>query len=605
MTKLRYTNALRPNYTGFTLLEVLVALVIFSAVLVGVAQLTDRTTSETKASVAAAHMRVIGEAAIAYIKQNETTGVNLRANTNATNPFVITVEDLQNAANGGFLDPSYGATNPYGHGVCVLVVKPNAASNRLFAMVVASGGVAIDDELQLASLASQLGVGGGAIYQDSIGVVPQATVQDVIQGAGGTWQVNLAAAPGNAFRQASINNVPCANGNAHAVTFGHPFMALWLTELALGGGATGDYLYRDAQVGNEGWNTMNTPIIMETNASVAEGGLCGTTASNPLGAIARDTTLGVVLSCVDTNADGLGDTWRRAGSRFWGDPADTFGALGTCDASNERQTRVVRNPSVGTGPRAYTCDGINTWLPLAVADDGSLTVPGALDVTGNADIGGNLNVDGNTILGDGVGSDQTDVFGELFLRTAQTKGQSCPGQSYGRENLTDRLLYCNPVTNTWADLASSGSIVAYTYRDTGPDIMVFNLNRPPNPGPFRNSYNYINTPSISCQGRTLATVLYGLNFYVDQSWGDSGFGRHREDVMAESFFYVNGVNVDRLEVGGNVRSGYEIVGQGIPFSSMVEASCVGDQISLSATIAHTEIEKVFSIRNAWVTVILN
>ncbi|ACT52146.1 shufflon system plasmid conjugative transfer pilus tip adhesin PilV [Methylovorus glucosotrophus] len=74
-------------------------------------------------------------------------------------------------------------------------------------------------------------------------------------------------------------------------------------------------------------------------------------------------------------------TWQPQGSAYWKDPVSTKAALNTipCDASTAWQTRIVQTPSVGTGPRAYTCNG-SSWMPLAVDDSGNLTVTGTLSL---------------------------------------------------------------------------------------------------------------------------------------------------------------------------------------------------------------------------------
>src|SRR5690606_17564700 len=74
--------------------------------------------------------------------------------------------------------------------------------------------------------------------------------------------------------------------------------------------------------------------------------------------------------------------------------------------ANLWETRYVSTPSVGSGPRAYTCALVGAtygWQPLGIDDNGNLTVPGALGagslaVTGNTSLTGNLTVAAATIL---------------------------------------------------------------------------------------------------------------------------------------------------------------------------------------------------------------
>jgi hypothetical protein len=58
----------------------------------------------------------------------------------------------------------------------------------------------------------------------------------------------------------------------------------------------------------------------------------------------------------------------------------TFAALPVCNAAALNQTRVVQTPGVGSGPRAYTCNGAGGWNPLSLNDAGSLVVPGTATV---------------------------------------------------------------------------------------------------------------------------------------------------------------------------------------------------------------------------------
>jgi prepilin-type processing-associated H-X9-DG protein len=72
-----------------------------------------------------------------------------------------------------------------------------------------------------------------------------------------------------------------------------------------------------------------------------------------------------------------GSNWKSITSAYWGDPVTSYSSLPTCTATLLGSTRVVRTPTTGSGPRAYTCDG-STWKALTVDDSGNLSVPTTL-----------------------------------------------------------------------------------------------------------------------------------------------------------------------------------------------------------------------------------
>lgn len=61
---------------------------------------------------------------------------------------------------------------------------------------------------------------------------------------------------------------------------------------------------------------------------------------------------------------------------YWKEPVISFASLPLCDINSLWHTRIVQNPTVGTGPRAYTCDGAGVWKALGVDDTGNFTVAG-------------------------------------------------------------------------------------------------------------------------------------------------------------------------------------------------------------------------------------
>lgn len=335
---------------GITLLEMLIALVVLAAVSVGVTRLISVAVEDTEISVLAAHTRAVGEAANSYIKDNYSTITGVAT---VTQPALLRVDDLIAT---GYLPSGFSTYNAKGQAVCVLVLEPVPGS--LAGVVVAEGGNEVDD-LSLGQLAATIGGAGAGIY---------STAPTVMRGAIGGFEFAIGA-----YANPNHLGLRCdGTGGAVALTAGHPAMALWFAD----GTGNDSTLYRDEVPGNPELNTMNTPILLGVSTVQVADSAC-----SPDGALARDVA-GSVLSCVS----GL---WKKAGSSFWQDPAANFAALPPCDAAALNHTRVVRTPTTGTGPRAYTCDGAGAWRALALDDGGNLTVPGRASVN---QLDGNLQV---------------------------------------------------------------------------------------------------------------------------------------------------------------------------------------------------------------------
>ena len=335
---------------GLTLLEMLISLSILATVVAGIASLVNVASEDAKASVTALHTKTIGDAASVYIRDNHAA---VAAVATATTPALIRVSDLVAE---GYLSAGFSVRNPRGQATCVLVLEPTP--DRLTGLVMTEGGDTIDD-LTLGSIAATIGGAGGGIY---------STDPTVARGAMGGY-----AFPVGAFGNPNSLGQRC-DGTAGAVAAqaGRPVMALWFAD----GAQASPTLYREEVPGNPGLNTMNTAILMGAGAIQTEGAVCATD-----GAIGRSSN-GAVLACES-------GTWRRGGNAFWQDPVANFAGLPLCNAASLGHTRVVRAPAVGTGARAYTCNGMGTWQPLGVDDSGNITVPGTANINrleGNLEI---------------------------------------------------------------------------------------------------------------------------------------------------------------------------------------------------------------------------
>lgn len=380
---------------GITLLEVVVALGIMSVVVAGTAALIERSSADTRAAVAAQQLRTVGDAANVYIKDNYTA---VAANATATQPALIRVSDL---VAGGYLTAGATTANAYQQNQCVLVLEPSA--NNLTALVVTEGGTTIDD-ITLGGVAALIGASGGGIY---------SSATTTVRGAMGGWSI----ATGN-YANANHLGQHC-DGTAGAVTLaaGHPAQALWFAD----GNITSGFLYRDAVPGHPELNRMNTTLDMNGNAIsnaatvqlntvVASGAACTTN-----GVLARDAS-GAVMSCQSLQ-------WKSQGSAYWQDPVANFASLPACNAAIAWQTRVAQTPTVGSGPRAYTCNGA-TWQPIAVDNSGNMTIAG------------------------------TATVGQAQINTVVVENTACGSNGLVARDATGLLLSCQ--SGVWKNASGSG-----------------------------------------------------------------------------------------------------------------------------------------------------
>lgn len=418
---------------GITLLEIIIALAVMSVMVVGTSALIERSNADTRAAVAAQQLRTVGDAASAYIKDNYAA---VMANATAATPALIRVSDL---VAGGYLTTGATTINAYQQNQCILVLEPTA--NNFTALVVTESGTTIDD-ITLGGLASLIGASGGGIY---------STATTTVRGAMGGWSF----ATGN-FANANHLGQHC-DGTAGVVALaaGHPAMALWFAN----GSITSGYLYRDSIPGQPQLNTMNTPLIM---ASVQAASTACTS-----GAIARDAA-GALLSCdVGTLL------WKAAGgSQYWQDPVANFAALPACDAAAINQTRVVQTPTVGTGARAYTCNGAGTWQALGVDNSGNLTVAGAistasLTATGVVTGTGGLTTGLTAAVGAacaGTGTLAKDVAGTGLILSCQSGSwQKAQGASGPLASVVFNGMTCGATCS----ILRSSNVLSVSYIATG------------------------------------------------------------------------------------------------------------------------------------------
>ncbi|MDP2449569.1 shufflon system plasmid conjugative transfer pilus tip adhesin PilV [Polaromonas sp.] len=370
---------------GITLVEVVASLAIIAAASVGLVVMSDLYAEDAKASVTAGQVRSFGNAAQSYIKDNYAA---VQAVATDTAPAMIDAATLVAA---GALPSDFATRNSFGQTMCVLVLEPTAG--RLQALVVSEGGRSIDD-LSLGGIATMIGGSGGAVYE---------TDPAVIRGASGGWQVPAAAFDD---RTNNIGRRCDGTGGNVRLAAGTPVMALWFEN----GATSTAFLSRDAVPGRPELNEMNTPLVLNSIQIVGD-------ACTRLGAVARSAA-GGVLSC-------QGGTWKSQGSSFWDDPVATFAALPACDAAALNQTRIVGTPTVGSGPRAFTCNG-TTWTALAVDDNGNISLAGVATA-------GKVQLTDTVIVGaacSNTGQLSRDSLGEAL---------SCQGGTWKRQGIKPSL----------------------------------------------------------------------------------------------------------------------------------------------------------------------
>lgn len=225
------------NEDGFTLLELLLAMVVATVMLAGLMTMSRNANERTLAKNAAEHMAVVASAASLYINANAVT-----LQTTATPSVAATVTPAQ-LITAGFLPASFSNRNPYNQSYMVYVLEPTAGTLR--GLVLTSGGrsaTASDKAFGNKSIpfaASLLGAKGGYVPTGSVPGQSSA----VVQGSYGGWTMAFAG-----------TNIPNPGP-------GHLAANLDLVDAA----AMDDQLYRVSVPGHAELNTMQTSIDMSDN----------------------------------------------------------------------------------------------------------------------------------------------------------------------------------------------------------------------------------------------------------------------------------------------------------------------------------------------------
>lgn len=320
---------MKRNQSGFTLLEMLIAIGLASVLSVILGTIANDSQRNVKEQNTAQYQKRVMAAASAWIKDNYST---VTATATTTVPHKLNVATLV-AAN--YLPAGYSSVNPYNQTTCILTLEP--AANKLETVVVTEGGVEIQQG-RVPTVANLVGSSGGYIMPDNV----------TAQGSFGGWSRN-------------ISLFIADNCSGTAATKNHLTGALFLD----GSDLLNDYLYRSAVPGHPEANTMTTPLLISSIKAV--GDACTTTGSITTAAD------GALLTC-------QAGAYAQQGSAYWKDPVANFASLPACNADAAWQTRIVQTPTTGTGARAYTCNGAGAWNALAVNDSGNLVLPGTASV---------------------------------------------------------------------------------------------------------------------------------------------------------------------------------------------------------------------------------
>lgn len=421
---------------GFTLLEVLGAIVITSMLTVPFIQMANNGSKQTKDTATAQHLKMVMDASARYVQDNAAI---IQSNATATTPAVVTVDMLVNT---NYLSPAFKDTNPYGQTTQVEILQPSAGN--LDTKVITIGGITIPDT-QGPGIAAKVGAAGG---------FTPSSAPDTAKGSYGGWTETLAN-----------NTKPGA---------GHLVGLLYFSN----GQLITDFLHRHSVAGHPEANAMYTPLHMKALATEdTSDALCSVADATSYGRIAADAT-GAVLSCQS-------GVWKKQGSSYWKDPVNTFTALPTTDPIG-----TVRM-TTDTG-RGFMWNG-TAWTPLGLDQNGNLTLPGTLTagkvqftdvvVENTACPTNGLTARDSTGL---ILSCQSGVWRKvgaaLNAKWANSGGVTDTGFSYAGTTAEGLAVWCKSFTytatataivfgslNTWSNATQTGysELVAYIALDTG------------------------------------------------------------------------------------------------------------------------------------------
>ena len=171
--------------SGFTLLEMVIALGISSIALSGFLSMSNMLMERTQARLISSQALAVASAARGFVMNNKTAVLaQLPAINDAGEMLVVDMQTM------GYLPADFVNQNAYGQSYTILVKREDAgtpgpdSADMLVILVVTTGGKAIADKMGL-SLVAGMGAAGGFIFSDA---------PSIARGAAGGWQVDLSGA---------------------------------------------------------------------------------------------------------------------------------------------------------------------------------------------------------------------------------------------------------------------------------------------------------------------------------------------------------------------------------------------------------------------------
>lgn len=274
----------------------------------------------------------------------------------------------------------------------------------------------------------------GGVYQTSLSLTPTGCVVPNCQITGHVVTSTPFAFAGTVYSNAVGAAVTTAGVDAGASTTNGAtidgYNGGWTMTNPVAGQPTGilamrvgadsiefsQFLRRDGALPMTGALNMGNQRITSVMVATPGTTLCGTK-----GDWAQDALTGAPVYCD-------GSKYQAVASANW---KTTKAELPVCNAGEKGKIYTVMTPTTGTGIRAYACNGTGTWDPLAVNDDGTLTVAG--------------NLQANTLTA------------SLVVNAA---GDSCAGYPTGAQakDASGSPLYCQ--SGAWASAISATSTIA-------------------------------------------------------------------------------------------------------------------------------------------------
>ncbi|WP_443112976.1 shufflon system plasmid conjugative transfer pilus tip adhesin PilV [Herbaspirillum seropedicae] len=323
---------------GIALIEVLGALAIGAALVMGLSSVMDTSLEDVKGQQAAYHQSQIVAAAQKYIAANSASLQS--ALPAASSLMAVGVPQL---IAGKFLATGTLTKNVYGQTPCLLIRQPDPAGapGQFDALVVTSGGTPIPSKA-IAMIAANAGPGGGYI-----------STADPGNARGSNWSNSTAF----------YRSTTCAGGSnlsGGSADGGHLASNLFYDGP---GQVAADFLYRNAVPGRPELNRMNTPIRMASTALVALGSSCLNSAGVAEAGMAIDSATRGLAVC------GAAGVWTSPTQ--WKNPVASYASLPAA-GNSVGDVRMVSGLS-----RAFTYNG-SGWVALAVDQNGDLNVPATM-----------------------------------------------------------------------------------------------------------------------------------------------------------------------------------------------------------------------------------